>query len=108
MSASDNSRPNHEKYQARKVAATNSIASSRIGPEPGRRTDISGRIDLVKHKVNDHACDRNVEPERQRDPRDAAVSHEVLAQGAIERHTDERNDHDREDRMGGQDGEVDG
>src|SRR6185369_2716111 len=106
MSASDNSRPNQEKYQARNVAATNRIARNRIGFEPGTAID-SGRIDLVKHKINDHACNRHVQPQRQRDASDASVSHEVIAKRAVERKRHEWNNHDREDGVTGQDGEID-
>src|ERR1700750_1597884 len=106
MSASDSSLPNHEKYHASEVATTKSAARIRIGRLP--LPVISGRINLVKHKINDHAGDRHVEPKRQRDPRDASMSREVLAESAIESNDDEWNDHDREDRVRGQDRKVDG
>lgn len=67
----------------------------------------SGRIDLVKHKINDHARNRHVQPEWQRDARDAAVTCEVLAERAVEREHDERNDHHGQDGVAGQDSEVD-
>ena len=104
MSASDNSRPNHEKYQARNVAATKSIARNRIGFEPG--TAISGRIDLIKHKINDHTGNRHIEPERQRNPRDTPVSPEVVAKRTVEGQRDKWNNHNREDRVACKDREV--
>src|SRR5689334_11309340 len=106
MSASDNPRPNHEKYQARKVAATNTTASTRMGREAGIQS-TSGRINPVKHKINDHSRDRHVQPERQRDARDAPVPREVLPQRAIKGKEHERHDHDRKNRVADQDREVD-
>src|SRR5215813_7917592 len=106
MSASDNPLPNQEKYQARKVAATKSTASNRMGRDAGIRS-TSGRIDPVKHKINDHSRDRHVQPERQRDARDAPVTRKVLPERAIKRNDYEWNDHDRENGMANQNGEID-
>ena len=69
---------------------------------------VSGRIDLIKHKINDHARNRHVEPERQSNPCDTSVAREVLSQSAIERKRDKWNNHDCEDRVSCQDREVNG
>ncbi len=62
---------------------------------------------MVKHKIDDHSGDRHVQPERQRDARDAPVTREVLPERAIEGKDHERHDHDRENRVADQNGEVD-
>ena len=67
---------------------------------------MSGRINLVKHKINDHTRDRHIEPERQSDAGDAPMSHEVVANRAVERERDEWNDYDCENGMTSQDGEI--
>ena len=67
----------------------------------------SGRIDLVKHKINDHSGDAHVQPDRQGDSRDAPVTHKVVTKRAVESKKHERHDHNREDRVARQDREVD-
>src|SRR5688500_20146663 len=96
MSPSESSRPNQLKYRARNVATTNSAARIRIGPEPGVRLRTSTalipgwfpfspmRINLIEHEVNDHARDRNIQPQRKRDAGDAQVTQEVAAKRVSE------------------------
>src|SRR5215204_3342329 len=67
----------------------------------------SGRIDLVKHKINDHTGDRHVEPQGKSDPRNAAVSCKILPQGAIKCDGNEWHNHDRKDRVRQEDSEID-
>ena len=59
----------------------------------------SGRIDLVKHKINDHTGDAHIQPNRQGNSRDSPVPDKVSAKRAIESQGDERHDHDRQDRV---------
>lgn len=62
---------------------------------------------MVKHKINDHARNRHVEPKRKCDSRDAAMTREILAQSAIQSNDDEGDDHDRENRVRHEDREID-
>src|SRR6478672_9120238 len=105
MSASESSRPNQVKYHARKVAATKSAARIRIGPEPGART-LSMGVKVIKHQVDNHTGHRHVQPQRQRESRDAPVAREVAAKSSIESQKDERDDHHGENSVTRQDREV--
>ena len=67
----------------------------------------SGRIDLVKHKINDHSGDAHVQPDRESDSRDTPVTHKVVTKRAVESKKHERNDHDRENRVACEYREVD-
>jgi len=61
---------------------------------------------VIKHKVNDHAGDRHVEPDWQGNPGDAPVTREIVAKRAIESERYEGNDHDCENRVTRQDHKV--
>ena len=61
---------------------------------------------MVKHKINDHARNRHVEPERQSNPGNPAVPDEVMAKGAIKSERHERHDDDGENRVAGENREI--
>ena len=67
----------------------------------------SGRIDLVKHKINDHSGDRHIQPHRQSNSRYSPVPREVFTKRPVERKDDERDDHHRQDRVRRKDREID-
>jgi len=67
----------------------------------------SGRIDLVKHKINDHSRDRNIQPDRQSDSRDAPVANKVVTKRPVESKKHKRHYHHSEDGVARQDREVD-
>src|SRR5215831_3134066 len=64
-------------------------------PRPQKRLDEPGR--LVQKDVNQHTCDRYVEPDGQRPPRDGAVPVEACLKGARQRHDSQR-EHGRRQR----------
>src|SRR5688572_5392638 len=101
MSASDRLRPNHVKYQVRNAPTTNNTARIRIGPDARTRCAAAallnsgallsasigyvsrGRVEMVKHQVDDHTGNRNIQPNRQCPPCDSFVFDEVRSPGAI-------------------------
>ena len=67
----------------------------------------SGWINLIEHQINDHTGYRNIQPQRQRDASDPAMTLEVSSQSAIESNQDKRHDHNSENCMSGENGEID-
>ncbi len=67
---------------------------------------VGGPMDSVKHPVHDHPRDRHVEPEGEGDAREPDVSVKAGRQGAEHGHQSERNDDHGEDRVCGEDREV--
>lgn len=61
---------------------------------------------MIKHQVDNHAGDRDVQPERQCPTGDAAVPDEVSARGAIESDEYHWNNDDGENCMSRKDGEI--
>lgn len=72
----------------------------------GAHPTLSRWIEMIKHHVNNHAGYGDVQPERQRPPRDAAVPDEVSFRGAIESDQYHWNYDDGEDCMSREDSEI--
>src|SRR5713226_1321155 len=70
------------------------------------RYQMDRRIDLINHQIYDHARHANVEPQRQRPPRDQPVFVEFLQPRAAQRNQNQRHNHNRQDRVRSQQREV--
>ena len=68
--------------------------------------NYSGRIDLVKHKINDHSSDRHIQPDRQGDFRNAPVPPKLVPKRTVESKAHERHDYYRQDRVTHEDREI--
>ena len=82
---------------------------SRMRPDmvdKGRRLECSAReIEPVEHPIDDHAGDRDVEPERKRPAGDALMSLKASFEGARKSYQDQRHNRRSQDGMGDQDRE---
>ena len=58
------------------------------------RRSTDRRVGDVEQPVDDHACNRDVEPQRKCPARDCAMPNEAFPQRARERDQNQRNDHD--------------
>ena len=67
-----------------------------------------GRVDLIKHEIDDDAGDRDIEPEGEGPTGDNAVSVEALEQGPAEGHDDHGDDDEGQNGVRGEQGEIDG
>jgi hypothetical protein len=65
-------------------------------------------INLIKHEIDDDACDRDVQPHRESPASDTHVLGELPARGAIQCDPDEWDDDRCQNRVRDQDDEIDG
>src|SRR5215217_1586441 len=79
--------------------SNNSSYDDEFTPPPVRLLQRCG-IEVIEHQVDDHTCDRDVEPHGESPARDATVTRELTARSPNERHYHEGHDCCRQDRVG--------
>ena len=66
----------------------------------------AAREPVIKHKVDEHACDRDVDPHREGPSRNLPVAGEIASQGPPERHYYDGREHYGQDRVRYEDREI--
>jgi len=63
---------------------------------------------MIKHQINDHAGNRDIQPHWQCPARKRTMTQKIATQRAAQSNDDERHDHHGQNRVRGQDREIDG